>query len=73
MEDSPESEDSILLYCNDLATRIFKKVINKDQKHTVKEKAIDLSSNIFFEYKNVTHQHKNEKEPINVISNKVGN
>ena len=73
IEDSSEMVDSNILFCNDLATRILKKVINKDQQHTKKEKAIDLSSNIFFEYKNITHQHKNEKEPINVISDRAAN
>ena len=73
IEDSPETVDSKILFCNDLATRIFKKVINKDQKDTEKEKVIDLSSKILFEYKNITHRHKNEKEPTNVISDKAAN
>ena len=54
MEDSPESEDSILLYCNDLATRIFKKVIINDQIDTKMEKLIDLSTKFFYEYRTIT-------------------
>ena len=73
IEDSSETVDSKILFCNDLATRIFEKVINKDQKDTKKEKAIDLSSKILFEYKNTKHRDKNEKLPINVISDKAEN
>jgi len=64
MEDSPESADSILLFCNDLATRIFKKVMVNDQIDTKIEKFIDLSSKFFYEYKTITH---------NVVPNDIGN